>query len=50
MLWWTASRWTGHSKRELVQYKLESEREENPNSKKAGMTPVPYWSWLFGEF
>ncbi len=30
MLWWTASKWTGHSERELARYKLESEREGNP--------------------
>ena len=28
--WNTASKWTGHSKRELVQYKPESEREGSP--------------------
>ena len=30
MLWLTASKCTGHSKRELVQCNLESEREGNP--------------------
>ncbi len=34
MLWWTASKWTGYSKSELVQYRLESEREGNPEQQK----------------
>ena len=38
MLWWTASKWTGHSKRESTRCKPECEREGNPNSKKAWLT------------
>ncbi len=40
ILWLTASKRTGRSKRESAQYKLESEREGNPEQQKGKYDPV----------